>query len=215
MAMIAIPPAGPNCLGDCMSYPYSDILMYYPRDYLWMYVIFFQLLAFLVFVIAAHFTASENRKIFSFIAVSLALISVTVLLADYFIQFSVVPISMVNGETEGIPLLTQYNGHGIFIVLEELGYILMSLVFLSLSAIYTGKTRIEKILRRIYIIPFACILPAFIYYSLKYGIDRDYRFEVAAITANWLVSIAAGILSSLYYHKEIKKSDIDPALKQD
>jgi hypothetical protein len=33
----------------------------------------------------------------------------------------------MHGETEGITLLTQYNAHGIFIVLEELGYLLMSL----------------------------------------------------------------------------------------
>lgn len=33
----------------------------------------------------------------------------------------------MHGETEGITLLTQYNAHGIFIALEELGYLLMSL----------------------------------------------------------------------------------------
>ncbi len=29
--MIAVPPAGPYCPGDCMSYPFPDILMYYPE----------------------------------------------------------------------------------------------------------------------------------------------------------------------------------------
>ena len=36
----------------------------------------------------------------------------------------------MNGETDGIALLTQYNGHGIFIAMEELGYITMSISFL-------------------------------------------------------------------------------------
>ena len=44
--MIAVPPAGPYCPGDCMSYPFPDILSYYPRDYYWMYLSIFQLFAY-------------------------------------------------------------------------------------------------------------------------------------------------------------------------
>lgn len=44
LAMIAIPPAGPYCPGDCMNYPYSDLLTYYPRDYYWMYLAVFNYL---------------------------------------------------------------------------------------------------------------------------------------------------------------------------
>ena len=205
-AMIAIPPSGPYCPGNCMDYPYADILRYYPRDYFWMYIISFQLIAFMIFVIANHFNAIQQKKIYSFISVSLAMITTTVLLSNYFIQYSVVPISMIKGQTEGIPLLTQYNGHGIFIVLEELGYILMSLVFLFLAPIFTGgKNRLEKALQLIYAIPFVLILLSFIFYAVKYGLDRDYRFEVAAITIDWLATIVIGILSSIYFLSEFRK----------
>ena len=204
-AMAAIPPAGPYCPGNCMYYPYLELLKYYPRDYLWMYIVSFQLIVFLIFVIANYFNAGKNEKIYSFIGVSLALITTTVLLANYFIQYSVVPISMIKGQTEGIALLTQYNGRGIFIALEELGFILMSLVFLFLSPVFTGKNRLEKALRRICAVPFVLILILFIFYAVKYGLDRDYRFEVAAITINWFAAIVIGILSCIYFLREIRK----------
>lgn len=203
-AIIAIPPSGPYCPGNCMDYPYLDILKYYPRDYLWMYIISFQLIVFMIFVIANHFNAKRDKNIYSFISVSLAIITTTVLLANYFIQHSVVPISMMKGQTEGISLLTQYNGHGIFIVLEELGFILMSLTFLFLSPIFTGKNRLEKVLKCTYAIPFVLVLLSFIFYTIQYGLDRDYRFEVAAITIDWLATITIGILSIFYFLKELK-----------
>jgi len=205
-AMIAIPPSGPYCPGNCMDYPYTDLLKYYPRDYLWMYIISFQLLVFLIFVVVNHFNAAKNQKIFSFISVSLAIITTTILLANYFIQYSVVPISMLKGEAEGIPLLTQYNGHGLFIALEELGFILMSFVFLFLSPIFIGKNRLENALKWIYAIPSVLILLSFVFYTVQYGLNRDYRFEVAAITIDWLATIAIGILSSIYFLREIRKN---------
>jgi hypothetical protein len=42
-------------------------------------------------------------------------------------------MSLMNGQAQGIALLTQYNPYGVFIVLEELGYLLMSLSFLFLA----------------------------------------------------------------------------------
>lgn len=195
--MIAVPPAGPYCPGDCMTYPFSDILSYYPRDYYWMYLSIFQLFAFLIFMITNHILAPVNKKLYSFISVAFALISATVLLIAYFIQFSVVPISMMKGETEGIALLTQYNGHGIFIAMEDLGYITMSISFLFLGFIFSNGTRREKAIRLILIMTFVLTALSFVFYTVRYGIERSYRFEVAAISINWIVSISAGILISL------------------
>lgn len=203
-AMTAIPPAGPYCPGDCMSYPYPDILSYYPRDYYWIYLAVFQLLAYLVFIISNHFNTLPERRIFSFISVAFALISTTVLLADYYIQFAVIPISLMKGETEGIAFITQYNGHGIFVVLEELGYLMMSISFLFLGLAFSMKNRLERTIRWILQIPFVLIVFLLVYYSIKFGIDRDYRFEVAAITINWLAIIVTGILISIYFKRAIK-----------
>jgi hypothetical protein len=206
-AMIAIPPSGPYCPGDCMSYPYTDLLSYYPRDYYWMFITVFQLCTFLVFIIANHFVTSEDKKIYSFISVAFALISIIVLMTDYYIQFSVVPISVMKSQTDGIALLTQYNGHGIFIALEELGFTMMSISFMFLAFIFSKKTRLEKAIRRILFFPVIVTILSFILYSYKYGLDRDYRFEVAAITINWVVTIMVGILACIFFNNKMKANN--------
>jgi len=202
-AIIAIPPAGPYCPANCMQYPYTDILSYYPRDYYWMYFSVFQLLAYLIFVISIHFTASSGTRIFSFTGVAFALIATGVLLVDYFIQFSVVPISVMKGEREGLALITQYNGHGIFIVLEEIGYIMMSISFVFLAQVFEAKERIVRTIKWTFITSFTLTAITFLYYLLRYGIDRNYRFEVAAITINWLSIILAGTLSIFLFKRKM------------
>ncbi|MEI8086620.1 MAG: hypothetical protein WCG93_10435 [Paludibacter sp.] len=203
LAMIAIPPSGPYCPGNCMDYPFNDLLNYYPKDYHWMYFAIFQLFAFLIFVISVHYVASFEKKVFSFTSVAFALISTTVLLADYFIQFTVIPISMMKGETEGIALFTQYNGHGIFIALEELGYITMSIALFFMAPVFSSSNLLEKSIRWLLISPFVLSFIAFVVYSILFGIDRSYRFEVASISTNWLFIVAAGILISIFFKRII------------
>lgn len=204
-AMVAVPPAGPYCADNCMEYPFRDILLYYPRDYYWMYLAIFQLFSYLIFVVVNHFIARGDNRLFSFLSIAFALISTIVLLITYFIQFSVVPISMMKGETEGMALLTQYNGHGIFIAMEDLGYFTMSISFFFLAFIFSHKSRLEKAIRYIFILTLLLTVLSFIFYSVKYGLDRSYRFEVAAITINWITTIATGILVSIHFRKRLKR----------
>ena len=207
LAMTAIPPAGPNCQGNCMEYPFADLMAYYPRDYYWMYLSIFQLFAWLMFMAAHHHLAPVGKKLFALISFSFALISATVLLLAYFVQFSVVPVSMMHGEPEGIALLTQYNGHGLFIAMEELGYITMALSFLFLSFVFTRKTGLEKALRLILLLSFVSTAGFFLFYLVRYGIDRSYRFEVATISMNWLTIIVSGILTGIHFSRLIKAGE--------
>jgi hypothetical protein len=211
IAMIAVPPAGPYCQGDCMSYPFPDILEYYPRDYYWMYISIFQLFAYIIFIVANHFVAPAEKKLFSFLSVVFALISAIVLLIAYFVQFSVVPVSVMHGETDGIALLTQYNGHGIFIALEELGYISMSISFLFLAFIFPMNSRLAKTIRLILLMSLLLTVMSFVFYTVKYGIDRSYRFEVAAISVNWLATISAGILITILFKNKLRMLEQGPS----
>ncbi len=203
-AMTAIPPAGPYCPGNCMEYPFPDILSYYPRDYYWMYLAIFQLFAFVIFIVANHFIANRNNKLFTSLSMSFTLISSTVLLLAYFTQFSVVPVSVMKGESEGIALITQYNEHGLFIAMEELGYITMSVALFFLAFAFSKNTRLERIIRLILFSQLGLTILTFIFYTLKFGIERSYRFEVATITINWTVLIAIGIMVGLHYRKQLK-----------
>jgi len=191
-----------------MDYPFPDILLYYPRDYYWMYLAIFQLFAFVIFIVSNHFITKASKKLFTFLSFSFTLISSTVLLIAYFTQFSVVPVSVMKGETDGIALITQYNEHGLFIAMEELGYITMSIALFFLAFAFSKNTRTERVIRIILILQLFLTILTFAFYSIKLGIERSYLFEVATITINWLILIIVGILTGLHYRRRLKMHSI-------
>lgn len=207
-AITAIPISGANCGKLCIEYPYLNTLSQFPKDYLWMPLAIILTLSYLVLMVSIHVYASSQRKIFSQIGLSFALLATMVLVGDYFVQFSVVPISLMSGETGGITLLTQYNAHGVFIVLEELGYLLMSLSFLFMAPVFVNRNRLESGIRWIFVISFLLTVIAFTLISFNYGLDRQDRFEVAVISIDWLVLIINGILLSIVFKHQLKEKKI-------
>jgi hypothetical protein len=91
-------------------------------------------LAYVALMVSIHSCAPGHKKIFSQVGLSFALIAAATLVIDYYVQFSVIPMSLMNGETEGLAVLIQYNPHGVFIALEELGYLVMSHLFIRGSS---------------------------------------------------------------------------------
>jgi hypothetical protein len=140
------------------------------------------------------------------IGLSFALLSAVVLLGDYFVQFSVVPISLMNGHTEGIALLTQYNPYGVFIVLEELGYLLMSLSFVFLAPVFADQGRLASAVRWVFVAGFVLTTAFLVVISAYYGLERMDRFEIAAISIEWLVLVVNGILLSVLFRRRLKQS---------
>lgn len=205
-AITAIPISGANCGELCIEYPYLNTLSQFPKDYLWMPLATILTLSYLVLMVSIHVYASNQRKIFSQIGLSFALLATLVLVGDYFVQFSVVPISLMRGETEGITMLTQYNAHGVFIVLEELGYLLMSLSFLFMAPVFINKNRLEVAVRWVFVISFLLTVLALTLISINYGLDRQDRFEVAVISINWLVLIINGVLLSIVFKRQLIKT---------
>lgn len=198
-AMTAVPISGAFCPEDCVEYPYLDTLQQFPGDFIWMYFGMFLMIAYLVFMVSLHYTASNQRRLFSLISLGFVLTSVGVLLTAYYIQSMVVPASLLNGEYEGLPIIIQYNPHGIFIALEELGYILMSFSFLFMAFIFGKENGLKKTVKWIFIISFILSVLAFVIISIEHGIVRKDRFEVYIISINWLVLIINGILMSIVY----------------
>jgi len=140
LAITAIPISGANCPAGCVDYPYLDTVSQYPKDFLWMLPAMLLVLGYVALTVSIHSYAESQRKVFSQIGLSFALIAAVILLSDYYLQFSVVPVSLMNAETEGLPLLIQYNPHGVFLALEELGYLMMSLSFLFVGIALTNRS---------------------------------------------------------------------------
>lgn len=205
LAMTAVPKSGPFCTGNCIEYPYPDSLDFYPGDYYWMYLAVVQLAVWLVFMISVHYNYLKNKSVFGFTAVVFASLSVVILFSDYFIQFSVVPVSLMKGETDGIALLTQYNDHGIFIAMEEAGYIMMSVAFMFMALAVNAGSKAERWLKRIFLFPFVVSVILFAWFSIKFGADRSYRFEIWVISINWLAMLAGSLIAGVIFYRHLKK----------
>ena len=206
LAIIAMPNSGAGCRENCFEYPYVNTLSEFPRDYLWMPPAMLLVVFYVILVVSIHAYAAQHKSIYSQIGLSFALIAAGILLSDYFIQFSVVPVSLMNQETEGIALLTQYNAHGIFIVLEELGYLLMSLSFLFLAPVFANRNRLASVVRWVFIAGFVLTMVFLVVISVIHGLDRMDRFEVAVISINWLVLVLNGVLLSVLFRRQLKMS---------
>jgi hypothetical protein len=203
LAMIAIPISGANCPGDCVGYPYLDTLSQYPRDFIWMFAAMLMVLAYLALMASIHQYAREEKKIFSLMGLMLAAITAAVLLSDYFIQASVVPMSLMNAETDGLALLIQYNSHGVFLILEELGYILMALSFLFIALSFSRPDRLHSAIYWIFLLGFSIVMAVIVLIASIYGLERLDRLEVIILSIDWLVLIINGFLLSRMFKKEL------------
>jgi hypothetical protein len=199
---IATPPrSGPFCASACITYPYTDVASFVPSDYLWLYPGLLLAPTFVVLMACIHHDAQDDKKVFSQIALSFALISAALITTDYFIQLAVMQPSLLKGETEGLALFSQYNPHGIFIALEDVGYVMMSAAFLFIGAVFVGRTRLERGIGWLFSISSLVAIGALIGLSLLYGKDLEYRFEVTVLTINWTVLIVSGTLLSVRFRR--------------
>jgi hypothetical protein len=204
IAVQTLPRSGPLCQSGCLTYPYEDAAALVPHDYIWMYPATLMVCLFLVLMSCIHSYAAESRKLYSQIGLCFAVISSAVLAIDYYIQLAMVQPSLLKGELEGLVLISQYNPHGIFIALEELGYLMMSLAFLFMGLVFVGRSKLERSICWLLIGSSVLALVAYVVMSLIYGKDLEYRFEITVITINWLVLIVASVLLSFLFKRVTK-----------
>jgi uncharacterized membrane protein len=96
-------------------------------------------------------------------------------------------------------MLIQYNSHGVFLALEELGYLMMSLSFLFIGIALSNRSRLESVIRWIFMIGFVLVLLSLAVVSISHGLDRLDRFEVLVISIDWLILIVNGVLLSTMF----------------
>jgi hypothetical protein len=189
--------SGPFCGSSCVTYPYANgLVSFIPLDYIWLYPGILLAPAFVVLMTSIHYYASDDKKVFSQIGLSFALIYATIILIDYFLQLAVIEPSILSGETVSLSLFTQYNPHGIFIGLEGLGYLLMSVALIFAAAVFAGG-RLERAVRWLFVASFVSAVGSLIGLSLL-GYDIV-AFEVTILTINWTVLIVSGALLSVLF----------------
>jgi hypothetical protein len=206
LAILTRPKGGPFCTAGCVEYPYTDIAAYIPRDFLWMYPALLPAPLFVILLSGVHDRAALDRKPFGRAAVAFGAMAATILTAVYFIQLRYVQPAVLRGELDGLAPWTQYNPHGVFIALEEAGYLLTGVAFLFGGLALSTDSRVLRAVRTIFFLGFAFVVTTFVALSGMYGFDVEYRFEVAAISIDWTVLIAAGALLAIAYRTQSRRS---------
>jgi hypothetical protein len=204
IGILTPPISGSFCPGDCIEYPYLDIAGRFPRDYWWMFTAIFMMMAYVAFAAVLYLLADEKKKASALIGFAFALLSGAVLITNYFIQVSVIQPAALNRETAGIPLLTQYNPHGIFIALEEAGLLLVNVSFLFIAPVFRSADRLGRIICRIFTGCVVVTIMALVIILALHGTEKGYRFEVAITTITWTVMIVNGFLASRYFRNLLK-----------
>lgn len=203
LASRAVPISGVNCPGDCLEYPYLDTADRFPTDYVWMYPAIGLVLAYVLMLASMRTLAPGRRRIFGSMAVATAVVAAAVLVPNYWVQSSVVPASIAAGENEGITLLTQYNPHGLFIALEEVGYLVMSISFLLAIPLVAGSGLRRRVVRWLFAAGFVVPVATLAVFTIIYGLDRQDRLEVVLIAVDWIVLIVNGILLALVFRSQL------------
>jgi len=193
-AISAVPISGANVVGEGIPYPYLDTLGQFPKDYAWQVFAIIQLIIFIrLFSIFPNAVLSSHRH-HADTARAFALASGIILIIDYYVQFSVVPIGLRSGELDGLPLLIQYNSHGLFMVLEEIGYIMMSAAFIFMGQCFVDASRKIAVLRWILRLPLLVGAVIFALISVKVGLDRKDSLEIWILSIDWLVMLVATLM---------------------
>jgi hypothetical protein len=196
MAVTTLPRSGPYCRGGCVGYPYTDVAAWVPRDYLWMY----PAVVLTLLVECIHHQVSPSRALLSRIAVAFTTMGAVVLVVDYASQLTFLQPALLLGETDGLSPWSQYDPHGVFIALENVGYLLLNLAFLFIgAAMVRTPWKLWRAAGWVFVCGGALVLASLVLYSAVYRVRLDYRFEVAAIGLTWLALIAAPVLLSIAF----------------
>jgi hypothetical protein len=198
---ITTPPrSGPYCRSGCVTYPYTDAAAFVPRDYLWMYPALLTAVVFVVLAVCIHDWAPPARRLLSRTGVCFAVIGSGTLVVDYGIQLTVMQPGLLSGETEGLSPLSQYNPHGVFIGLENVGYATLNMALLFLGATLLGQgSRLVRATGWVFGGGGALTMVVLMLYGAIYRASLDYRFEVISLLITWLVLITGGLLLSVAF----------------
>lgn len=202
MAVTTPTRSGPLCrLKQCVTSPYTDVAAFVPRDYLWMYLALALQATFLVLVsvITGAGLPTPVLAPLAFLALGAGM-----LVADCGLQLFVAQPSLLAGETAGLELLSQYNPHGLFIGLENVGYAAPAIgfIFLFLAVTLPGHGRVMGTARRVFAVGGILTWAAWIGFAAGDRAMLEYRFEVARFSLPWLVLVDISLLLAAAFRRD-------------
>lgn len=204
MGILTPPHSGPFCTASCIAYPYAGAVAFFPRDYLWVFPGILLVSLFVVLAICVDFWVEAEKRVFSRIAVAAATASAALIALDYFIQFEVMQPSLLKGESDGVAFFSQYNPHGAFIAVEDLGYLGMSAAFVFLGISLAGKSGLERVTRWLLVFSGLLGFVTFAGMTAAFGNNLETRFELAIITIVWTVLPVATAMLAILFRRSLR-----------
>ena len=102
-------------------------------------------LTFLIVMVSVHCYASDERKVFSLVGLSFAIIYATLISVNYFIQ-----LTFVRQSTFDVSMFDMTNTHSMMWVIEVLGYFFLGLSTLFAAPVF-GSSKVERLVKWLFI----------------------------------------------------------------
>ena len=100
---------------------------------------------FVVLMVSIHYYAGPDKKIWSHLGIAFALIYAVMASINYITQLTVVRLSILNKETDGLAMFVMGNSHSIFWALAS-AYAFMNLAMLFAAPVFSDS-RLERSIR--------------------------------------------------------------------
>ena len=197
------PRGGVLCTSGCIAYPYTDAAPFVAGDSIWIYPAIVMALGFVVVTASLHELARPGGRLAGLVALAFSMCAAALLVGDYAVHLMVVMPSLAKGEGALVTVFSMYNPHGVFIALENAGYFLMGLAFLAVAGAVAGTGRLERAIRWVFLVAGVLAVGGLVVFAVIFGIDLDVRYEVAAISVDYLALIVGGGLLAMLFRRPL------------
>ncbi len=104
---------------------------------------------FVVLMVCVHTYASSAKKLWSQVGLAFAIVYATMACVNYIVQLTVVRLSILNRETDGLAMFVMGNPHSIFWALMA-DYVFMNLAMLFAAPVFEGG-KLERWIRWLFL----------------------------------------------------------------
>lgn len=169
----------------------------------WVIPCFLLTLSFLIMMVCIHSQTSDEKKIWSLLALVFAIAYTTLLSACYYIQIVVVEYNLVNHSTDGLTLwlFAPPYPHSIPGALEGIGYAFMSLSFIFASKLFSGN-KLSKWINRSFL--FSGLTGLIVFTDPIFPLPLIITLIVAFVNA--ILLFTASILVSIWFKQSYQIS---------
>jgi len=171
----------------------------------WIIPCFLLTVCFLTMMVCLHASSSEDKNLWSLLAVGFAIAYATIISALYYIQAVVVSHNLVHHSTDGLTLWLFASPYPNSLpgALEGIGYLFMCLSLISASRVFSGN-KLSKWINRLFL--YSGLTGFIIFTNPLYPLPTIIVLTVAL--ANAIVLFSSLCLTSLWFKRMQTKSGV-------